>query len=294
MPQPRSGPVSSSSTAGRMIGPVRFPTAGRNTRAAPAPTHSLHGGCAADRRLRWRRLLDGDGQHAARRLRAGPRGRRAAAGLLPARPRAATRTTTSCASTGRSTRRAASRRTSRCSAATAARPTSTSTSSRATSSTSAAAASSAMLGAWRAHGLDHDPSARLGAAARSCVEPALDPSAGSAAPSAPSTGPADSWKAWGCCRTATACTSTASASARARSARHLLDGMCAGYAAEDGAALHFTGERLATRRHLAPEGARVPDAAHRLRADRAARAPARYWATALAIDAPAPVVRIAA
>jgi hypothetical protein len=26
--------------------------------------------------------------------------------------------------------------------------------------------------------------------------------------------------------------------------RHLLDGMCAGYAAEDGAALHFTGERL--------------------------------------------------
>src|SRR5207247_10660289 len=26
---------------------------------------------------------------------------------------------------------------------------------------------------------------------------------------------------------------------------HLLDGMCAGYAAEDGAALHFTGERLA-------------------------------------------------
>jgi dipeptidase E len=27
--------------------------------------------------------------------------------------------------------------------------------------------------------------------------------------------------------------------------RHLLDGMCAGYAAEDGAALHFVGERLA-------------------------------------------------
>ena len=27
--------------------------------------------------------------------------------------------------------------------------------------------------------------------------------------------------------------------------QHLLDGMCAGYAAEDGAALHFTGERLA-------------------------------------------------
>jgi peptidase E len=27
--------------------------------------------------------------------------------------------------------------------------------------------------------------------------------------------------------------------------RHLLDGMCAGYAAEDGAALHFSGERLA-------------------------------------------------
>jgi dipeptidase E len=27
--------------------------------------------------------------------------------------------------------------------------------------------------------------------------------------------------------------------------RHLLDGMCAGYAAEDGAALHFAGERLA-------------------------------------------------
>jgi peptidase E len=28
--------------------------------------------------------------------------------------------------------------------------------------------------------------------------------------------------------------------------RHLLDGMCAGYAAEDGSALHFVGERLAT------------------------------------------------
>jgi dipeptidase E len=28
--------------------------------------------------------------------------------------------------------------------------------------------------------------------------------------------------------------------------QHLLDGMCAGYAAEDGAALHFTGERLAS------------------------------------------------
>src|SRR3954464_4824507 len=27
--------------------------------------------------------------------------------------------------------------------------------------------------------------------------------------------------------------------------RHLLDGMCAGYAAEDGAALHFSGEKLA-------------------------------------------------
>jgi len=28
--------------------------------------------------------------------------------------------------------------------------------------------------------------------------------------------------------------------------QHLLDGMCAGYAAEDGAALHFTGDKLAT------------------------------------------------
>jgi hypothetical protein len=28
--------------------------------------------------------------------------------------------------------------------------------------------------------------------------------------------------------------------------QHLLDGMCSGFAAEDGAALHFTGERLAS------------------------------------------------
>src|SRR3954467_3066678 len=48
--------------------------------------------------------------------------------------------------------------------------------------------------------------------------------------------------------------------------QHLLDGMCAGYAAEDGAALHFTGERLASVVTSRPEAR-----AYRMRRNEAGR-----------------------
>ena len=78
---------------------------------------------AADRGVRWRRLLDGARQHAAGRLRARPcpraRRRRASDASASCPPRAATQTTTSCASTAPSRPSSASRRTCRCSGASA-------------------------------------------------------------------------------------------------------------------------------------------------------------------------------
>jgi peptidase E len=68
--------------------------------------------------------------------------------------------------------------------------------------------------------------------------------------------------------------------------QHLLDGMCAGYAAEDGAALHFVGERLA-----AVVTSRPNARAYRMRRTESGRIerralPARYLG--------APVLRLAA
>jgi peptidase E len=62
--------------------------------------------------------------------------------------------------------------------------------------------------------------------------------------------------------------------------RHLLEGMCAGYAAEDGSALHFTGERLA-----GVVTSRVKAKAYRMRRIAAGRIerralPSRYLGTA--------------
>ena len=136
-----------------------------NDRARDDPYVCTHARTAAsDRGVRRRRILDGVGQHPARRPRARADGRRAPARLLPARPPAATPTTTSSASTAPSRPRAASRRTSRCSGA------------RPASGTRARICSAqdlvyvgggsvvSLLGTWRAHG--DRPRAARGVAGR--------------------------------------------------------------------------------------------------------------------------------
>ncbi len=96
---------------------------------------------APDRGVRRRRVLDGVGEHAARRLRAGADRRRAPAGLLPADRERRRRPLRRPLLPRVLRRRGASRRTSRCSGARPASAIRARTCSRRTSCTSAAAAS---------------------------------------------------------------------------------------------------------------------------------------------------------
>ena len=100
-----------------------------------------------------------------------------------------------------------------------------------------------LLGAWRAHGID----LALGEAWRRGVVLcglARDRCAGSRRRSPPSTARRRRSRASGCCRIPTACTTTASRAGARSTGASSRDGMCAGYAADDGAALHFVGTDL--------------------------------------------------
>ena len=201
-----------------------------------------------DRRVRRWRVLDGGRQPAARRLRAAASPARSARGSASSPRRRATPTTTSCASTARSPPSAASRATCRCSAATAAR--------RSTGDLGehllaqdliyvGGGSVISLLGAWRAHGIDAHPAPRRGGAAWCSAGSAPARCAGSPRRSPPSTGAPQARRR----PRPAAVLQLRALRRRAEPARGVpplrrATGCARGYAADDGAALHFVGTEL--------------------------------------------------
>ena len=279
-------------------GPV---TGRRSDRSGPAGRKTRRCGAApsclsarrADRGVRRRRVLDGGREPAARRLRALARAAASARGCASCRRASGdadhyvvrfyrafspARCEPSHVSLFRRDRGGARRR-----------PSPSTCSSR-TSSTSAAAASSSLLGVWRAHGLDD--------VLRECWQRGIvlcGLSAGSLcwfdqAVTAFHGAPQARRRASACCRTPTACTRRRAAPPRTLP-RAVADGMCAGYGAEDGAALHFVGtdlhrvvtSRPQARAYRVERPARRADAARRRLPRSVARGGSRRDATIFAM-----------
>ena len=195
-------------------------------------------------RLRRRRILHGAGQSRSSTSTssrcAGARSRRCASSP----PRPVTPTTTSCASTGTSRARSAIRRTSRCSGATAARARSASTCSSRTSIYVGGGSILSLLGVWRAHGIDED----LRAAWQAGVI-LVGVSAGSlcwfASGLTAYHHDAKPYEGLGFLPHSNAVHYEEESNRRPAYHAALLDGeLPGGYAASDGAALHFVGEDL--------------------------------------------------